>query len=187
MADKPQKLDALDKRIDAVCKKSIGLAGDIHDIAVECLKNAQKHNDPRKLDRLVTGLHRASRPEALKVWVQTYSPVRWNGDGKVGMLKITAKAYTPFNVPAAEATPYYEAQEKVGKPLTLAAMLAIIARMDKKVEKAEEAGTIDENENVVDLMAFAKRIQAAAQEIAGEIAKAPNGQGEKPDPKAKAA
>lgn len=157
------KVDALDKRIDAIVKRSNTLATDIHNVAVDCLKHAQEHNDPRKMDRLYSGLHRACRPEALKVWVQTHSPIRWNGDGKVGMLKQTAKAYTPFNVPAAEASPYYEAIENVKKPLTLAMLKAMIAQMEKKLDKAEDNDLIADGENVIEMRAFVKRVAAAAE------------------------
>ena len=155
--------DNLDKRIDAIIKRSNTLASDIHAVAMDCLKHTLEHSDPRKLDRLYAGLHKASRPEAFKVWVETFSPVRWNGDGKVGMLKQNAKSYTPFDLVGADAEPYWTPQEKVGKPLTLAALKAIIARLEDKIDKAEEKDLIAEGENIIDMRAFAKRMAAAAE------------------------
>lgn len=157
------KADALDKRIDAIVKRSNTIANDIHEIAVLCLEHAREHNDPRKLDRLYQGLHKACRPEALKTWVEKFSPIRWNGDGKVGMLKATAKNFTPFDIDGANAEPYWTPQEVVKKPLTLAALKAIIAQMEKKLDKAEEEGRIGEGENVIEMHAFVKRVSAAAE------------------------
>lgn len=163
MANEQPKKDALDKRIDAIVKRSNTLADDIHDVAVLCLVHAKDHNDPRKLDRLYSGLHKACRPEALKAWVEKYSPVRWNGDGKVGMLKQTAKNYTPFALDAAQADPYWTPQEAVKKPLTLAMLKAMIAQMEKKLDKAEDNDLIAEGENVIEMRAFVKRMTAAAE------------------------
>jgi hypothetical protein len=162
-AKAPVKADNLDKRIDAVLKRSNTLAADLHKIMVECLTHAEQHNDPRKLDRIYHGLHKASRPEAFKVWVEKFSPVRWNGDGKVGMLKQTAKNYVPFDVKGADAEPYWTPQEVIQKPLTLAALKKMIEQMEKKLAKAEEEGRIAEGENVIDMRAFVAKVTAAAE------------------------
>lgn len=162
--------DNLDKRIDAIVKRSNTLGKDVHTLGVDLLKHAEEHSDPRKLDRLYTGLHKSCRPEAFKAWVEKFSPIRWNGDGKVGMLKATSKKFTPFDVEAANNEPYWTPQETVKKPLTLAALKAIVAQMEKKLEKAEDNDLIAEGENVILMREFVKRVSTAAVGMEAEAA-----------------
>lgn len=152
----------LDGRIANVIGRSKALADDIHTVALECLLHADVQDDPRKLDRLIKGLHASVRPVALKTWVEKYSPVRWNGDGDVGIMKTTAKSYIPFDHAAAAADPYWTPAETITKPLTLAALKAMIANMEKKVEKVESgAAEVAEGENIVDMRAFVERAKLA--------------------------
>jgi hypothetical protein len=153
----------LNKRIDAVCKSSHEVGASIHAIAMECLKHAATHNNADPANRLVKGLHKSSRPVALQSWFETYSPIRWNGDGKVGVLKDTSPKFTPYNVVAAEADPYWEAKESVSKPLTLAALKAMIDQMEKKVDKASKGDLLlGEGENIIVMREFVNKLRAAA-------------------------
>lgn len=155
-------IKSLDSQITAVIKSTHNTAATIHAVAVMCLAHAKQHNDPRKLDRLYTGIHKATRPEALKAWVEKFSPVRWSGDGKVGMLKENSKKYVPFDVKGADAEPYWTPSETVKKPLTLAALKAIIAQMEKKLNSAEDNDLIADGENVIEMRAFVKRMTETA-------------------------
>lgn len=156
----------IDAAISSIAKRSATLDADIHATALQCLLHAQPqpagHGDPRKADALYKALGKAHRAEALKVWFSTFSPIVWNGDKQVGMNKVGAKAFVPFDIEAAEANPFWTPKETVTKPLTLAALKAMIAQMEKKVDKAEKGGTIAEGENVVDMREFVKRLQAIA-------------------------
>lgn len=149
----------IDAGIASIAKRSAKLSADIHTYGVQALLHALTHSDPRKVDAILKALHKANRPEAFKVWVEANSPIRWNGDGKIGMQKPDAKAFTPFNIDGANAKPYYEATENVGKPLTLAALKAMIQQMEKKLDKAEKDDLIAEGENVVEMKAFVARAQ----------------------------
>ncbi len=160
---------AIDKGIEDVIARGNTLGKDIHKFAVQALLHAEKHGDPRKVDRLFKGMHKALRPQAFKVWVETYSPIRWNGDGKVGILKSTAKAFKPFDCESANADPYWNPAENVGKPLTLEALRAMVGQMAKKLAKVDE-GKLDlaEGENVVVMRNYIKRMQEA-DEVAARV------------------
>lgn len=153
---------AIDIGIKSIATRSAKLAPDIHKWGVQAIYHAQQHSDPRKVDNLLNALHAANGPAAFKAWVEEHSPIRWNGDGVVGIMKATDKRFTPFNVEAANAVPYWTKISVQAKPLTLAALKAMISQMEKKVTKAESEGTIAEGENVVDMKAFVAKVLAAA-------------------------
>lgn len=118
----------------------------IHEAAVQCLAHAEKHGDTTLLDRLVKGLGRSIRVEGLRVGVAKYSPVRWNGDGKVGALKAGAKGYVPYDVAGFEANPFWtlgEADERTAKPLNIDAVLKVIHGLKGRVEKAVKEGKFE--------------------------------------------
>lgn len=153
---------AIDAGIESIAKRSADLSADIHTYGVQALLHAHPtdgHSDPRKVDNILKALHKANRPEAFKVWVQTYTPIRWNGDGKIGVLKEASPKYVPWDIEGANANPYYEAIEKVGKPLTLKALKAMISRMETRLKTAEDENLIGEGENVIEMKAFVARAQ----------------------------
>lgn len=162
--------EAIDTLVESVITRSQALGPDVHKAAVQCLMHAEKHADPRKLDRLMKGLHASNRPAALKTWAEKYSPIRWNGDDKVGLLKTDAKKYTPFDISAADANPYWNKSEPEAKPLTLAALRTMIAQMEKKLSK--DNVLIAEGENIVVMKAYVARMKAADEAAANSSAAA---------------
>ena len=127
----------IDKAIEAIVKASASLGPDIHKWGVQAMMHAAEHGDARKVDRLFKGLHGANAPEAFKDWVMEYSPIRWNGDGEVGILKSTAKLFKPFNIEGANGNPYWNRIAVQKQPLTLDKLLKLISGMSKKIDKAE--------------------------------------------------
>lgn len=153
----------IDAAIASIAERSQILDFDIHTTAVQCLLHAQEHGDPRKMDNLIKALGKAHRSKTLKLWAETYSPIRWNGDGKVGILPKDSKKYVPFQIVEADAMKFWDLQEEtVKKPLTLAALKKIVEGLTRKVDKAVEDGAIAEGENVVDMKAWIAKVQAAA-------------------------
>lgn len=138
----------LDERITAVCSASQKLGSEIHSVAVACLIHAQEHSDPRKLDRLIKGLHGANGPIALTAWAKEYSPITWNGDGEVKMIPSTSKLFKPFDIDGADQNPYWLKIDVKKSPLTFDKLVAVLAGMEKRVTKAEEDGNVGEGENV---------------------------------------
>ena len=156
----PKKID---DAIKSIGERSQILDFDIHTTAVQCLLHAEKHGDPRKMNNLINALGKAHRAKTLKLWVETYSPIRWNGDGKVGILPKDSKKYVPFQIEEADAMKFWDLQqETVKKPLTLAALKKIVEGLTRKVDKAVEDGAIAEGENVIAMKDWIAKVQAAA-------------------------
>lgn len=149
--------------IKTVCTSAARLQVRIHEIALECLQHAQEHGDATLINTLYRGLPTGQRTESLRVWVETYSPIRFKSDGGVGVLKAEAKAFTPYDLVNAETNPYYTERETVKKPLTLDQLIKLANGMVNKVNKAEEEGRIAEGEDPAKMKAFAAAIAAAAK------------------------
>lgn len=121
----------------------------IHELSLECMEHAMEHGDVTLADLIVKELPKGQRVEALKTWFETFSPIRWNGSGEVGQLKREARAFTPYDIEQASAKPYYElTKEKVQRELTLEQLVNIVNGLAKRIDKAEENGTIGAGENV---------------------------------------
>lgn len=132
--------------VDTAIKHTV--TGDqlIHDAAVQTMAHAERHGDCTLADRLVKGLGRSIRVQGLRVWYAENSPIRWNGDNKVGMLKTTDRTYKPFNIDQANAVPFYAlgaAEERTAKPLDTMAILKLIHGLKGRVEKAVTDGRFE--------------------------------------------
>jgi len=154
----------IDAGIEGCIQRSNELGPDLHKWAVQALLHAEKHSDPRKLDRLATGAHKSNAPQAIKAWAERHSPVRWNGDGKVGIMKVDAKGYTPFDIEAAHADPYWNKIPAVPAALTMERLMKMVEAIEKRVNKDDVL--VAEGENIVVMKAFAARVKAAAQAAA---------------------
>lgn len=159
----------LDERIDRIVKTSQTMGPELHSVLVQCLIHCQPEidggfSDPRKLDRLIKGVHKSHAPQAMQAWVKKYSPVTWNGEGQVKLIPNTNKLFKAFDIDGAMANPYWNGIEVVKKPLTLAAILKIVEGMDKKIDKAEEANLIAEGEDVATMRAVVAAVQRAANQ-----------------------
>jgi hypothetical protein len=159
----------IDAGIEGCIQRSNELGPDLHKWAVQALMHARPqaeggHSDPRKLDRLATGVHKSNAPNAIKAWAERHSPVRWNGDGKVGIMKADAKGYTPFDIEAAHADPYWNKIPAVPTALTMERLMKMVESIEKRVNK--EDVLVAEGENIVVMKAFAARVKAAAQAAA---------------------
>lgn len=131
----------------------------IHELGLECLEHAEEHGDVTLADLMVKELPKGQRVEALKVWFETFSPIRWNGKGEVGQLKKEAKNYTPYDLEAAAATPYYSlTQEKKPQTLSLENLINIVQGLEKRIDKAEENGAIADGESVDAMRTYVKNL-----------------------------
>lgn len=148
----------------------------VHTTAVAGLLLIQNDGNVTRMDQLLAALPKGYRKQAFTLWVQAHSPIRWNGDGKIGLQKADAKTFTPFNIEAAEQVPFWDFTQddiRVGK-LSLDVILAILKREAEKLAKADKAtGEIKDEEgnvrfkvegNVVQLQ---RRVDAARAALAG--------------------
>ena len=172
------ELKQINKNIRLIAVNGAKLDNLVQTTAVGCMSHALEHGDVRPMDSLLNALNNGYRKRGFQVWVQTYSPIRWNGDGKIGLAKPDTKLYRPFNVDEANANPFWTldaAAEKTVKELSAEALRAMISRFVKYVDEADENGDVHDKAgnvvkhvkgNVVELKNFATRIQAEAAKAA---------------------
>jgi len=133
-------------------QKWIGLTGQelsnaIHMNASLCLFMAEKSetHDAHALNGLVKQLAGSIRVKGLIGWIQMFSPIRFNGDGKIGVLKADDKGYTPWQTQKAYETPFWEIKEldeKVPTELSVEALKAIITKFAQQVADANDKGEV---------------------------------------------
>lgn len=147
-----------------------------HELGCFAMAHAEACGDIRRMDTVLVSMRQGHlRAEGFKVWVETFSPIRWNKDGGIGLAKVGAKGFTPFDVGAATATPFYalDAAKEVVKPADMS-IESLVAFFNKKLQQAESAdvvtGEISDKTgkvtgqvkgNVVSLKAFASKLRVA--------------------------
>lgn len=122
----------------------IGRTGDkldglVHETAIGGLEIAQETRDCRHMDVLLKALPKSTHFRSFGQWVQAFSPIRWNGDGKIGMVKEGSKTYTPFDIEGAKAKPFWEFAPKRERQVTELSPSAIIAYLQRELKKASAA------------------------------------------------
>lgn len=141
--------------INKINKASKKLEVMVHEAAMGCLQHAVTFSDAEPARLLFMAMPKSQRREALVDWFHEHSPIRIRQEGeKVGILKETAKDYTPFNLEAAEATPYWEKSERgMMKPMGHIDPEKIIQqqidRITKRMEEEAEAKKAGNASNVV--------------------------------------
>lgn len=153
--------------------RTIGLSGAkldalVHSTAVAGLLLIQADGNATRMDQLLQALPKGYRRQGFVLWVQAHSPIRWNGDGKIGVQKPEAKGFTDFNIEAADATPFWDFTEEArpGK-LSVEVLMAMLKRESDKLAKANENGDILDAEGKVkyhvegDVADLRNRVEAA--------------------------
>lgn len=157
---------------------SLALAGrkandTAHLLAIEAMEHAKEHGDVRPMDVLINAMTEGRlRAEGMRFWVMEFSPIRWNGDGKIGLAKPESKLFKPFNIDNAVANPFWTlegAKERTVKELSPAALKAIIDRYLKTVNEADKDGFVYDKDgnlkaqikgNVITLKEYAAKMAA---------------------------
>lgn len=167
-----RKASEIRKDMQALFQSAAKLQAKIHEIGLECIAHAQEHGDITLADSLVKGLEenaQGQRTETLKAWFTKYSPIVWNGKGEVVLLKDDNTRYTPFDVEAASAEPYYSmGKERKPVELTYDGLVKTVNAMLTRIEKAEAGEgnvTIKEGEDVTKMKTLAKRVAMAANSV----------------------
>jgi hypothetical protein len=146
--------DKLVGAIDAYTTKAQALDGELHELAVQTLLHANYredggHEDARLADRLIRGLGRSQNAKGLRFWFETFSPIRWNGDGNVGILKKDSKKYVPFKIEEAMANPFWDMeevkadQEKNLKKFSIYDIYRFLDGLPERIKKMHEEGRFD--------------------------------------------
>ena len=150
-------LKIIQKNIKSIVTSSAKLNVLIHTTAVLVAEHARPqadggHGDCSTAKDLINAMPASMRRTMLKLWFETYTPIRFQmKDGlavKVGMLKDTAKGFTPFDIEAGRETPFYTLAEgnPEGKVLDFDAILKMLAGMAARIDKKIESGDVKEED-----------------------------------------
>lgn len=146
----------------------------IHTMGVDALTHASEFGDARRIDQLLHAMPKGYRREGFKVWVQMFSPIRWNGDDKIGLASPQTKGFTPFGIEEATSRPFWtleEAKEQTVKELSPDALRALINKFAKDLNEANDKGEVVRKDgtvkalikgNIIELKQLANRVLAAA-------------------------
>lgn len=152
-------LKVIDKNIKSVATNASKLNLLIHNTGILILEHAKEHGDCTRALSLVKAMPASMRKTMLVLWFSTYSPIRvMEKNDKVGMLKDTAKGYTPFDIEAARETAFFDlAEQNPEKTYDFKALVALVERLGKTIEKKIEDGKVPEED------------KASAEAIAAQI------------------
>lgn len=175
-------LKIIDKNIRSITGNIAKLNDLIHTTAMLILSHANDHGDCTRALVLVKAMPASFRRGLLVGWFERNSPIRMNlTNDKVGMLKAEAKGYTPFNLEAAAAVPFYVEQTKApGEAKQYdteafdKAFDSFIARMNKQIKDGNvpegDVAAIEARINV--LAAYIKVTDATKQTVEFVLPKA---------------
>lgn len=140
-------LKKIDSQIKRVTTNGAKLNQLIHSTAMLIAQHAADHGDCTRALTLVKAMPASMRRTMLVLWFNTFTPIRviFQND-KVGMVKETAKGFTPFDLEAGEATPFYELAEQNAEkePLDFDKLIALLPALAKRIEKKIENGEVAE-------------------------------------------
>lgn len=143
----PDLLKALSKQQEWIGLTGLELKQAIHNNASLCMYMAEQSetHDAHALAGLVKNVDASFRFKALIGWIQMFTPIRFDGDGKIGVLKVGDKGYTPWQTQKAYDTPFWtidELEEKVPTELSIASIRAMLEKTAKQVGEANDKGEI---------------------------------------------
>lgn len=153
----------VDRNITRIARLTSGTGLLIHATGMAILNHAFEHRDPRKLSNLLAAIHKSARPEAFKVWVENAGPIVF----EKGVARMdTSENAKPWDLVSANAKPYFEAVENVGKPLTLEALMKILEGVTAKVKKAEDGKlSLGDGEDMAMLHALGARLSGVIRDM----------------------
>ena len=137
------------KQIDAKLRV-ISTTGDklnalVHEAAVMIAAHAKEHGDCTRALALVFAMPASVRRQKVIDWFALYTPIRViPKNDKVGMLKETAKGYTPFDLEAGGETPWFKLAEldPEEKLYDFDALVKMVERLAKQIVKKVEDGKV---------------------------------------------
>ena len=140
---------AIRSMIVSVGTKGKEFADLIHQTAVQTLLHAKEHGDATLADELVKSV-KENLPgyvwQGLVKWYRTNSPIFWDAEGKVRLLKPDEKGYKAFDPETAEAKPAANDSavtartDKPIEPFSIKLVKSRVFGMVKQLEKAQEEG-----------------------------------------------
>ncbi len=157
-------LKDINKNIKLITTAGARLNVLIHETAMLIVMHAKEHNDCSPALRLAFAMPASMRRQMLVMWFQTFTPIRMNLDNnKVGLLKPEQKGYTPFDLEAADATPFYvmaeQNKEGSNKTYDFAALVAMVSSLSKRIDKMVEENKVKE-EDTASAKAISERLSS---------------------------
>ena len=155
-------LKIIDKNIRSITTSAAKLNLLIHTTAMLVANHAKEHGDCTRALTLVKAMPASMRRTMLVLWFDTFTPIRVvEKNDKVGMLKETAKGYTPFDLDAGALTPFFELadQHPEGAVYDFAKLVQMVQRISKQIEKKIEDGKVAA-EDVESAKAIAAQVSA---------------------------
>jgi hypothetical protein len=152
MAFKLQSAKQIGVLVDTAITHTVKGDEIVHTAAIQCLAHAAKHGDTTLMDRLVKGVGKSVRRQALILWIHDFSPIRWNGDGEVGQASAKIKRdgkevdnpnFRPYDVEKANATPFYDyapGAERTARPLSFDGLYDVVTGLKGKIARATKQG-----------------------------------------------
>lgn len=132
-------------RINAFAKTAKEMDQEVHTLAVQTLLHAsgKGSGDTSLAVMLLNAMPKSGRPEALRKWFSTFSPMFFVVDTETGetmkakLRKASDKQYRNWDVPKANSTPFWKLNPEVQAPLTLKQLVAMATGVAKRLEAAE--------------------------------------------------
>lgn len=130
---------AINTAITSIQTRGKSLERDIHIAAVSCLNHAELHGDITLAEKLVQAIPQLARRNALRDWFLAHGKFSYDMTAK----SFTYKKDAVTQLEAAITTPFWEFKAEVEyKPFDMqAAVLQLVARAEKAMEKGEEVST----------------------------------------------
>lgn len=142
-------LKQIDRNIKTITTNGDKLNKLIHETAMLIMAHAKEHGDCSRALTLANAMPASMRRTMLVAWFDKYSPVRIvMANNRVGILKKDAKKYVEWNLEGADAEPFYEMAEAIPEkePLDFNALMQMVARLSKQIEKKVENGEVVERD-----------------------------------------
>lgn len=120
-----------------------------HEIGMMILRHAQEHGDCTRAQKLVMAMPASMRRTMLIAWFSAYSPIvtKVSGEWTAKMHKPDTKLFVPFDIEAADANPFYKmAEETPEKVFDFEAILKMVERLAKQIDKRIEDGKVPEED-----------------------------------------
>lgn len=143
-------LKIIDRNLRSLSTSGAAINALIHTTGMLILSHAAEHGDCTRAVTLYNAMPASMRRGMLKAWIERNSPIRIVLEKgvatKVGMLKADSKQFTPFNLAAADATPFSVEQDKAHKVFGTAEFDAGFASFIKRTEAQLKDGNVPEGE-----------------------------------------
>ncbi|UCR81388.1 hypothetical protein [Brevundimonas phage AA] len=156
---KPTSLAQIDQNIKWIAATGKKLDAILHATAVAIIVHAKEHGDCSRAKTMLDAMPKSGRAKALAAWFETFSAIRFNGDGEVGLLADKEKRI--WLVEEAQATPFWELNPE--KDVVVFDLDKALAALLKKAHDQEQKGILVPDAKLKARLAQVKSLVATAK------------------------